>query len=97
MCKGGMNGKYCGGCQWFSPDDHLCLCDESGVFLTGEGNTCQCFSDDYMEAVRCGECTYYEIGKDYLPYCNHPESGLGDYPQPHDFCSYGKRRDDRHG
>ena len=27
---------------------------------------------DAVEVVRCRECLYYEKGKDYEPYCNHP-------------------------
>ena len=44
------------------------------------------------EVVRCKDCEYYEIGKDYLPYCNHCDGGIADYPREDDFCSYGERK-----
>ena len=52
---------------------------------------------DAVPVVRCKDCGYYEIGEDNLPYCRHPDGGISDYPQPDDFCSYGKRkwRDDK--
>ena len=46
-----------------------------------------------VEVVRCKDCKYYEIGKDYLPYCNHWDGGIADYPREDDFCSYGERKD----
>ena len=49
---------------------------------------------DAVEVVRCKDCIYYETGKDYLPYCNHPDSGIAYFPEEDDFCSYGERRDD---
>lgn len=49
---------------------------------------------DAVEIVRCRDCIYYEIGKDYLPYCNHPDSGIAYFPDEDDFCSYGERRAD---
>ena len=48
---------------------------------------------DAVEVVRCKDCKYYEIGKDYLPYCNHCDGGIADYPRKDDFCSYGERKD----
>lgn len=47
---------------------------------------------DTVEVVRCKDCIYYETGKDYLPYCNHADGGIDDYPREDDFCSYGERR-----
>lgn len=47
---------------------------------------------DAVEVVRCKECLYYEKGKDYEPYCNHPTHGIP-YSNDDDFCSYGKRKD----
>ena len=48
---------------------------------------------DAVEVVRCKECKYWEVGKAYEPYCNHPCCGLWDTTAD-DFCSYGKRRTD---
>jgi hypothetical protein len=48
---------------------------------------------DAVEVVRCKDCEYYEIGKDYLPYCNHCDGGIADYPRKDDFCSRGERKD----
>ena len=47
---------------------------------------------DAVPVVHCKDCGYYEIGEDNLPYCRHPDGGISDYPQPDDFCSYGKRK-----
>ena len=47
---------------------------------------------DALEVVRCKDCAWYENGKDYEPYCNHPTHGIP-YPNDDDFCSYGERRD----
>ena len=44
------------------------------------------------EVVRCKDCKHYEICKDYLPYCNHCDGGIADYPREDDFCSYGERK-----
>ena len=46
---------------------------------------------DVAKVVRCKDCKYYEIGKDYEPYCNHI-NGL-DETKDNDFCSYGKRKE----
>lgn len=50
-------------------------------------------SNDVVPVVRCKDCLYYETGKDYMPYCNHPDGGIADYPRESDFCSYGERKD----
>lgn len=47
---------------------------------------------DAVEVVRCRECLYYEKGKSYEPYCNHPTHGI-QYSNDDDFCSYGERKD----
>ena len=47
---------------------------------------------DAVPVVRCKECLYYEKGKSYEPYCNHPSHGIP-YPNDDDFCSYGERKD----
>ena len=31
---------------------------------------------DAVPVVRCKDCKWWEKGKDYTPYCNHPENGL---------------------
>ena len=46
---------------------------------------------DAVEVVRCKDCAWYENGKDYEPYCNHPTHGIP-YPCDYDFCSYGERK-----
>ena len=48
--------------------------------------------NDVVPVVRCKDCKHYEIGKDYLSYCNHCDGGIADYPRQDDFCSYGERR-----
>ena len=47
---------------------------------------------DAEKVVKCKECLYYEKGKSYEPYCNHPTHGIP-YPNENDFCSYGERKD----
>lgn len=47
---------------------------------------------DAVHVVRCRECLYYEKGKSYEPYCNHPTHGIP-YSNDDDFCSYGERKD----
>ena len=47
---------------------------------------------DAVEIVRCKDCVWYENGKDYEPYCNHPTHGIP-YPCDYDFCSYGERKE----
>ena len=47
---------------------------------------------DAVKVVNCKDCLWYEKGKDYEPYCNHPSHGIP-YPKDDDFCSYGERRD----
>lgn len=48
---------------------------------------------DAVEVVRCRDCIYYKSGKDYFPYCNHPDGGIEYFCEEDDFCSYGERRD----
>lgn len=45
---------------------------------------------DVFPVVRCKDCTFYEIGKEYEPYCNHI-NGL-DEARPDDFCSLGEKK-----
>ncbi len=48
-------------------------------------------SADVVEVVRCKDCEYYEIGKNYTPYCNNVLN-MFEEMKPDDFCSYGERR-----
>ena len=34
---------------------------------------------------KCGECKWYECGKEWYPYCNHPD-GLANSVRTTDFC-----------
>lgn len=36
---------------------------------------------------RCRDCRWYEYGKAWYPYCNHPD-GLANSVKTTDFCSY---------
>ena len=36
---------------------------------------------------RCKDCQWYEYGKAWYPYCNHPD-GLANSVKTTDFCSY---------
>lgn len=47
-------------------------------------------SVDVVPVIRCKDCAFYEIGKEYEPYCNHI-NGL-DEAKPDDFCSLGERK-----
>lgn len=47
---------------------------------------------DTEKVVKCKDCIYFEKGKGYEPYCNHPTHGIP-YPNYDDFCSYGERKD----
>ena len=64
----------------------------NGMYCTEE--KCKQFKNrtKYVEVVRCKDCIYYEIGKDYEPYCNHVTHGIP-YAKADDFCSYGERKD----
>ena len=46
-----------------------------------------------VEVVRCKDCKWYENGKSYDAYCNHPTDGMN-YSAENDFCSYGERKED---
>ena len=48
---------------------------------------------DAVPVVRCRECYYWESGEnpcEKWEYCNFHRIGIG----PHDFCSYGERKED---
>lgn len=62
------------------------------MIRTGEMGIQRIPAADVGEVVRCKGCKYYEIGKDYEPYCNHWASMLAAVNEG-DFCSYGERRD----
>ena len=42
-----MEEKRCGGCGWFDPNDHTCGNAQTGIFITGESNTCPHWADFY--------------------------------------------------
>ena len=42
---------------------------------------------------RCGECKWYECGKEWYPYCNHPD-GLANSVRATDFCCYFEPKED---
>jgi hypothetical protein len=48
---------------------------------------------DAVEVVRCKDCVFYEKGKDYHPYCNHPSDGLAEVSEYY-YCWYGERKTD---
>ena len=43
---------------------------------------------------RCGECKWYECGKEWYPYCNHPD-GLANSVRATDFCCYFEPKEDQ--
>lgn len=43
----GMEEKCCGGCGWFDPSNHICGNAQTGIFITGESNTCPHWADFY--------------------------------------------------
>lgn len=49
--------------------------------------------EDVAPVVRCKDCKWWEKGKNYTPYCNHPVTGLFDLVYENSFCSYGERKD----
>ena len=49
-------------------------------------------ANDVVPVVRCKDCVWYENGKSYDAYCNHPTDGMN-YSAEDDFCSYGERKD----
>ena len=42
---------------------------------------------------RCKDCRWYEYGKAWYPYCNHPD-GLANSVKTTDFCSYFELKED---
>ena len=56
-------------------------------------------SADVVEVVRCGDCKHYtdNINDDNLRngFCNRLKNYYFDTHKPTDFCSFGKRRDDK--
>lgn len=42
---------------------------------------------------RCKDCRWYEYGKAWYPYCNHPD-GLANSVKTTDFCSYFEPKED---
>ena len=42
---------------------------------------------------RCGDCKWYECGKEWYPYCNHPD-GLANSVRATDFCCCFESKED---
>lgn len=70
---------------------HLVKTGKSNVFIASM-SLADVQTVDAVHVVRCRECLYYEKGKSYEPYCNHPTHGIP-YSNDDDFCSYGERKD----
>lgn len=60
------------------------------IFITESLKAEEQCDEFFPDVIRCKDCKYYEIDKDYEPYCNHI-NGL-DEAKDYDFCSYGERR-----
>ena len=74
--------------------EHFTQChttDQIDLMEMVEENLAEQPTVDAVEVVRCKDCIYYEIGKDYEPYCNHVTHGIP-YPKADAFCSYGEKR-----
>ena len=69
-----------------------CGIDENRVIRVARNDIELLPTVDAVPVVRCRECLYYEKGKSYEPYCNHPTHGIP-YSNDDDFCSYGERKD----
>ena len=76
--------------------DRQALIEHLKIHCDGCGEALHCAYDapnlDAVPVVKCKDCIYYEKGKSYEPYCNHPTHGIP-YPNDNDFCSYGERKD----
>lgn len=70
---------------------HLVKTGKSNVFIASM-SLADVQTVDAVHVVRCRECLYYEKGKSYEPYCNHPTHGIP-YSNDDDFCSYGEPKD----
>lgn len=46
--------RYCASCQWYDLERHMCLSDDSGVFLTGDSDTCH-YWENYDYGMHGGE------------------------------------------
>ena len=79
----------------FRKDSFKCICN----YLKGGCGASTGVSETKQEALekwntrpappigRCGECKWYECGKEWYPYCNHPD-GLANSVRATDFCCY---------
>lgn len=68
-----------------------------GCFIECDNCTYAISGDDVMDALRthnarpappigrCEDCKWYECGKEWYPYCNHPD-GLANSVRATDFC-----------
>ena len=52
----------------------------------------KCPTVDDVEVVRCKGCKHWRPDDD-IGHCENPD-GLDNYALPHDFCSYGERKND---
>lgn len=85
FCKGGAIVEY----DAVAPFEYDVVCGDCGVMLG--------ISEDKKVAIlewntrpappvgMCGECKWYECGKEWYPYCNHPD-GLVNSVRATDFC-----------
>lgn len=46
--------RCCASCQFYDPESHMCQSDDSGVFLTGDSDTCP-YWEDYNYGMYGGE------------------------------------------
>jgi hypothetical protein len=74
--------------------------ESTGSILWGVAKeTARTFSDgilslptiDAEKVVHCRECSYFEAGKDFVPYCNHIH-GM-DAVVADAYCSYGEQKE----
>lgn len=85
----------------FRKDSFKCVCN----YLKGGCGTSTGVSKTKQEALykwntrpappvgRCKDCRWYEYGKAWYPYCNHPD-GLANSVKTTDFCSYFEPKED---
>mgnify|MGYP001623113261 FL=1 len=85
----------------FRKDYFKCVCN----YLKGGCGTSTGVSKTKQEALekwntrpaptvgRCKDCRWYEYGKAWYPYCNHPD-GLANSVKTTDFCSYFEPKED---
>ena len=78
--------------------DGFCISCNCGNYIEVEHGT---FKDTLIKwntrpappVGRCKDCRWYEYGKAWYPYCNHPD-GLANSVKTTDFCSYFEPKED---